>query len=139
MGHPNSSTGGAPRLLPTYAPQRPATLGAYGFGVILPVCVQVPVVLGWSFLPTRQLMAGNTSLTAALDNAASSFGNPIIGIPLLIAGLVGLPLGLAQVLCARSLGRSGASLGSIFLIGLLNPFSAILLVLGGLLGWATLR
>ena len=93
--------------------------------------------MAWSFLPTFDLIAGRISLEAALDGAVSLLAFPVIGIALIIGGVIALPFGLLQVLCARALGRSGASRWVSFLIGLLNPANALITILAGLIAWAT--
>ena len=109
----------------------------YIFGVILPLLVQVPVLMAWSFLPTSELMAGKISLSAALDDAVSLLIFPGIGIALIASGVIALPFGILQVLCARALGRSGASNWKIFLIGLLNPANALITILALLIARAS--
>jgi hypothetical protein len=105
----------------------------YLYGSILPLLVQVPVLLAWSFLPTSDLIAGRISFDEALDTAVSLLGFPGIGLAIIISGVIAVPFGMLQVLCARSLGRQGASKRMLFFIGMLNPANAHVVVLAVLI------
>jgi hypothetical protein len=107
----------------------------YIFGVIYPLLLQITVLMAWSFLPKSDLIGGRISLWAALDEAASLLAFPVIGLGLIVGGVIAIPFGFLQVLCARSLGRSGATTRELFLVGLLNPSNAIIAILIGLVAW----
>lgn len=110
-------------------------ISPYLFGVLLPLCLQIPAILMWSFLPARELVAGEVTLVSALDDAALTLVFP--GLNILFIGLVivSVPFVIVHVLCARALGRSAASGRVIFFVGLLNPCTALLLIIIGLRVW----
>lgn len=103
--------------------------------MLLPLCLQIPAILVWSFLPTGELVAGESTLASALDDAALTLVFPGLNILFIGLGVVSVPFVLMHVLCARALARSGASGKVMFFVGLLNPCTALLMIVAGLRVW----
>ena len=119
---------------PTSLPQaRQGGVGSpYLYGVLIPVCVQVPAIMMWSLMPMDELLAGEINLPEAIRGAALTLWGPVGVILALGLGLISMPFSVVHVLCARALGRSGASRKVLFFVGMLNPCIAWLLVVVGL-------